>query len=617
MPRCNTPSYIIELPLVVSKQEARELSIRLDMGRQLYNAALGESLRRLDLMRESKEYQKARKLPKGKTGPKAKPEQLKEAEVRKTAFTTVQKRFGYSEPEIQKFASSCQKNSAAIGSHTSGHDKQTTTKRAFDAVDRYATGGKGRPKFCKYREFNSVEGKEDSCIGFRAENMGFIVNWIGLELKVDSKAISKSLWTQDALLQSRTKFSRISRKTRKGKDYWYVQVIKEGVSPLRPKQLFGTEIVGIDLGPSTIAIVSSKAARYENLGGAVVRPAKKLRRIERRMDRSKRKSNPHAFNPNGTYKKGTKITVRTKGYFRLKAQKAEVERCLAAERKRAHGQLANRILREGTDIRLEKLSYRGWQKGRYGKSVTNRAPGMFVAILRRKKKALGEELFEFSTRTTKLSQIDHKTGVCTKKALSERVHVFQDGEIVQRDLYSAHLARFVREDETLDINHVVSTWTGAEPLLRCALFGGNEKVARGVGFPLPHVASAKSVVRADCTSKQSRGMLEVARAVTAIQIAARAAKKAAYLARNMFRKRNMCRIPRLQAREVQDPVPFRRKNKLELLALEHEREQGSDRPRVLRCWQLAPPDLRLRRSFDPHIARNLVLRAEETRKLCR
>jgi len=43
----------------------RRLLVRLEAARQVYNACLGESLKRLKLMRESREYQAVRKLPKG------------------------------------------------------------------------------------------------------------------------------------------------------------------------------------------------------------------------------------------------------------------------------------------------------------------------------------------------------------------------------------------------------------------------------------------------------------------------------------------------------------------------------------------------------------------------
>jgi hypothetical protein len=62
--RKKTPSFIAEFPLATTPADDRELSIRLDAARQIYNASLGESLRRLDLMRESKAWQAAQAMPK-------------------------------------------------------------------------------------------------------------------------------------------------------------------------------------------------------------------------------------------------------------------------------------------------------------------------------------------------------------------------------------------------------------------------------------------------------------------------------------------------------------------------------------------------------------------------
>jgi putative transposase len=53
--------YVYELPLEATAHDVRILNIRFESGRSLYNACLGEGLRRLDLMRERKLWQKARK----------------------------------------------------------------------------------------------------------------------------------------------------------------------------------------------------------------------------------------------------------------------------------------------------------------------------------------------------------------------------------------------------------------------------------------------------------------------------------------------------------------------------------------------------------------------------
>jgi len=59
-----TPSFITELRLKVNRAPERRLLVRFEAARQVYNACLGESLKwlNLTLMRE---YQAARKLPKG------------------------------------------------------------------------------------------------------------------------------------------------------------------------------------------------------------------------------------------------------------------------------------------------------------------------------------------------------------------------------------------------------------------------------------------------------------------------------------------------------------------------------------------------------------------------
>jgi putative transposase len=61
MRRKRTPSFILELPLLTSPADERACAIMLDAARNIANAVLGEGLRRLHPMRESKAYQAARK----------------------------------------------------------------------------------------------------------------------------------------------------------------------------------------------------------------------------------------------------------------------------------------------------------------------------------------------------------------------------------------------------------------------------------------------------------------------------------------------------------------------------------------------------------------------------
>ena len=57
-----TPSFVTELPLVVSQANEGVLLSRLEAARQMYNALLGEAMRRVRLIRQSKDFNRARSL---------------------------------------------------------------------------------------------------------------------------------------------------------------------------------------------------------------------------------------------------------------------------------------------------------------------------------------------------------------------------------------------------------------------------------------------------------------------------------------------------------------------------------------------------------------------------
>src|SRR5258708_337372 len=121
---------------------------------------------------------------------------------------------------------------------------------------------------------------------------------------------------------------------------------------------------------------------------------------------------------------------------------------------------------QGNIIKTEKLSYRAFQK-MYGRSVGFRAPGLFVAHLRRKAANAGAEVYEFNTRTTRLSQTC-LCGATEKKPLSLRWHVCECGVgPIQRDLFSAWLACFVTDDR-LDAGQAQVAWPGEDERLRAA-----------------------------------------------------------------------------------------------------------------------------------------------------
>lgn len=199
----------------------------------------------------------------------------------------------------------------------------------------------------------------------------------------------------------------------------------EGFAPTKGRKI-ADGVVGLDIGPSTIASFSLREAKLQPFCPTVNQPWKELRQVERGLDRSRRATNPENFNINGTARKGPKRWHRSARYRRLANTRKEIERKLATERKRAHGELANEILAQGKTVNAEQLSYRSFQRC-FGRSVKVRAPGMLVATLERKAKAAGGKVIKVPTWNTRLSQFDHTSAKYIKKPLSQREHVFGDG----------------------------------------------------------------------------------------------------------------------------------------------------------------------------------------------
>src|ERR1700729_1542443 len=196
MPRVKTLSFVAEFPLQTTAADEKTLDTRLNAARHLYNACLQECLRRLDLMKQSKAWQAARAMP--ATVDK------RHNKARSQAFGAELERFGFTSRETGKHALSCH-NACWIGDHLGSHDTQTTTLRAFRAAEQYAFGERGRPCFKRFNELQSIEGKEQAVIRYKADPIPALV----IPLMLDRK--DKDRWQQEALA-CRVKYTRILRR---------------------------------------------------------------------------------------------------------------------------------------------------------------------------------------------------------------------------------------------------------------------------------------------------------------------------------------------------------------------------------------------------------------------
>jgi len=448
MKKANTPSFIVELPIKTLPFDIKELSVRFDVGRALFNACLDEALDRLSLMRQSKEYRQALRIPKTHT------------EERKSAFASVRARYGLKDSAIQSFAVKC-KNSSHIGEHLDTHTTQKTGTRAFDAVMKHLVGKRGRPRFKSEGRFRCLESKTNKN-GIRYRD-GFVV-WKGLELecRIDPKdeVIAHGL-------SCPIKYCRIVMRKYKGRNLFYVQLVVEGRPFQKEKNRCGSETVGIDIGPSTIAYVGETKAVLTQFCEELAPREKEIRLLQRKLDRQRRGGNPDNYNPDGTIKRGKLKWNYSHRYIESRAQLSELHRVHAAQRKTLQGKLSNELLRVGKYLRIEKNSYKAFQ-ALYGKSIGMRAPSLFVSSLIRKAVNAGGYGMDIPAGKARLSQAC-LCGRIEKKPLSQRWHICDCGVVAQRDLFSAYLARHTDSNGVLDTSRAKDLWNEVEPLLRQAV----------------------------------------------------------------------------------------------------------------------------------------------------
>lgn len=427
--RKKTPSYILELRLDVSSKDDAVFIRSIEAHRQLYNAVLGESLTRLNQMRQDGAFDKARKMKKG--------------QEKTSAFKALRDKYGLTENCLEKYAKACRDN-CYIRDHVRSADSQATADRAFDAVMAYAYGKKGRPRFKGKRRFRSIEGKQNTVVSVKKNTLSYL----GRKVLVlfDGRKKEREYQQFD---QANIKYCRILWRNVDGQRRWYVQLILKGKPPIKAKyrEHFAKakdKTVSADLGPSEIAIYSDEYIAKINLAEGIDYPWKELKRLRRKMDRARRAANPGNYHDDGTIRKGKKTWVNSRRYEALRNQAAEIERVIATRRKTYQGRLANIMHCIGNHKHLENVSHFGWQR-RFGRSSKIRASGQAQALITRKAANAGGDVLLINTHQTKLSQYCHVSDTCIKKPLSQRYHEFPDGQRVDRDIYSAFLAHHVKE----------------------------------------------------------------------------------------------------------------------------------------------------------------------------
>jgi putative transposase len=446
-------TFVASIPLRATPTQTRRIQSRFECGRLLYNACLRVALDRAAAMRADPGWTPAAALPRvvaGKPNP-----------VRTKAFRELRDRHGFTERALMSVASGFRVG--WLRDKVFAQEAQVLGVRAYDACNRWVLGQRGRPRFKgKGHGLHSLACKDlQGALRIAADGSG--LQWgqgLVLPFVLDNHN-PYHWWAAWHVSNGRLRCCRIVRTRVRGRWTFATQLVLDGV-PLQRYQA-GEGLVGLDVGPSTVAVVSDTGAWKETFCAELDDKAAELRRLQRRLDRQHRAGSPACFDEHSPHQQGGCLwRARSRRAKQTQTKIHELQRRTAAHRTSLHGNLANRILGQGTQVNTEKLSYRAFQR-RYGRSVGRRAPGSFIVMLSRKAASAGGSLAMIDTHTTRLSQ----TCVCgatAKKPLAQRTHRCDCGVEADRDGFSAFLIRHVDptvHPHLLDVDGAKAAWTAS------------------------------------------------------------------------------------------------------------------------------------------------------------
>ncbi len=484
-----TPVHTISWPLRPRPGQQRVIEYRFRTGVQVYNALLGESLKRSRAVKADPEYAVALAMPKG-TANRGCPVKA----ARQALFAAIEDRHGFTKAGIESFGKDLRQGHVA--DHLKVHEVQVLASQAYRAVadwhyqPKAATNpkGKGRPRFKSTKDtghgLHSISGKDrHSAIqpyyvsgaldGLRwgdPRRRGGMV----IPLAAPASGHGRRAREQQENWEHLTKvldygglrYVRIVR-SRRGTGWTYTaQFVVDG-PPLQRHAVATGGIATVDFGPSMSAVAirsSEHDSGHQSWQAGLVPIAPdagvaeaELRRAQRKLDRQHRAGSPECFNRNGTHKH-KRCTWQPSRQARATLVKVRnLHAKAAATRATLHGTYANHLLSLAADIRIEDVSYLAWAKI-YPHSAKRHGVGAQVATIRTKAASAGSRFWEFATYSTALSQ----TCLCGEKArksLSDREHHCERcGLREQRDILSAYLGMFVHEvldASTGEIQHLL------------------------------------------------------------------------------------------------------------------------------------------------------------------
>ena len=470
--------FTIKLRLHPTTKEKPVLDKLFDNANQIFDAVEDEGEKRIRKLRNLGErimlIERSKQLNKeaGKLRKRLKDSRMEEREKddaaleyvknRQEAYDVqirlaeIKKENGFNKYSLQKFA---HKIAAKLESPLPYDVVTNVSDEAWKALSKYF---KGESKKLRRR---SVKG-QSTLWSKRPSSPFAIIDDSFLHVKellvkiAESQSRSKDEWLEQAMALPTNRLG-IKRETIAGKTVHSLLVEKVGKPPKRSE---GDSLVAksgkvlLDPGPSVLFEMSRDEddkmifRSYELCRGVDFRECEKAK-IQEKMSRSLRKSNPQCFDDDGAVIKGSRFENKSHAYEKYKTELGEINFEIALQREESHDRLANLILSHGNHVVVDKTRWKALSarskeskckhdngriisKSRYGKSIGKRAPGSLLAKIEERTLWAGGDYVEIDPLLAKTSQYDHFTGEWKKIGLDVRWKKLGSKYWVQRDCYA-------------------------------------------------------------------------------------------------------------------------------------------------------------------------------------
>ena len=470
--RAQTPSFVVSVKLKLTESIKNHLEKSFNVANSAYNEVLSFGLKRFDAIKQNSDYQnllEARRitlvsitaLKKTKRKTTGLNQQVK---LYNKALFNLQKAYSLTEFGLSAHLSQQRRKAESSYQQLNAGELQVIAAQAYKTLEKVLFYQikphkvRFKSKFDLNASFrNRVNTTGTRLISSNKKDIAYRLYLHKVSTFVDIPVKAFNKYQQLSLLRcEKIKYVQIIRKTIRGKKVYILQIVCQGTPPSKVTK--GEGVVGIDPGISTVAFVSPReVALVDLVPKNITRKEKHIKRLDRKIERSRRSNNPECYKEDGTIKKGAWFKRPSKRQVRLRNRRLKVYRSLFEERKKLQGQLVNRLVSQASMIKIEELGVKGLQKRsrdirinpktkrlyskkRFGKAVFGAAPSAFRNALETRALQLGINVEVISPKEVKPSQYNHITQTFEKKPLSIRMYDLSDDyPDVQRDLYSAFL----------------------------------------------------------------------------------------------------------------------------------------------------------------------------------